>query len=121
MTDESSDRPMPWFVPMPAPLWSAYLESPFEECVDCGCQLSESPVYIVQKRFVAGEAVFEMAICEACRAALVREYSAETRRNIEAFLNSERAPGRRSEPLPDRWERPDFPGRPGSAGRHAMP
>lgn len=100
MADETPDTPMPWFVPMPPPLWSDYLEGPFEECVDCGGRLADSAVYIVQKRFVAGEAVFEMAICESCRAKLVSEYSQETLRNIEQFLTDKDGLGERLRSLP---------------------
>lgn len=100
MSDVATPGDMPWFVPMPKPLWSAYLEAPFVECIDCGGPLDESPVYIIQKRVVADETVFEMAICESCRASLVSEYSQETLRNIENFLAADGGLGHRMDSLP---------------------
>jgi len=86
-TSESSEFPRPpLLVPVPRPFWSEYLDEPFATCVDCGEPLEDSPVHVIQKRFVAGEAVFEMAICENCRQSLVSEYSVETRQNIENYL-----------------------------------
>ncbi len=67
------------FLPIPDLFWSAYLEQPFEHCIDCGCLLKNSAVYVIQKRFVAGEAVFEMAICDVCRQRLTDSYSQETK------------------------------------------
>jgi hypothetical protein len=66
-------------LPIPDVFWSAYLEKPFEQCVDCSCELNGATVYVVQKRFVGREAVFEMAICDQCRQRLTDTYSVETR------------------------------------------
>ena len=67
------------FLPVPRLFWSAYTDVPFQTCIDCKRDLSESSVYIVQKRIVAGETVFELAICESCRCRLTETYSEETR------------------------------------------
>jgi hypothetical protein len=100
MSDSPGNPQPPWFLPVPRPFWSAYSEEPFDKCVDCGEPLANSPVHIIQKRFVAGEAVFEMAICEGCRQSLVSEYSTETRRNIENYLTANGGLGNRIADLP---------------------
>jgi hypothetical protein len=98
---DSHERPrLPWLLPVPRPFWSAFTEQPFESCVDCGQPLANSPVHVIQKRFVGGEAVFEMAICENCRQTLVSEYSTETRENIEQYMAGDGALRSRLEELP---------------------
>ena len=67
------------FLPIPRQFWSAYLDGPFCDCLVCEKSLNSSLVYVIQKRIVAGESVFEMAICEACRQQLTSSYSEETR------------------------------------------
>lgn len=67
-----------FFAPLPKLFWSEYLNNPFNKCIDCEVPLAEANAYVVQKRFVRGEAIFEMAVCERCREKLSREYSEET-------------------------------------------
>lgn len=76
-----------YFTSVPKPFWSEYSSEPFLKCVDCDVPLAEANVYVVQKRFVAGEAVFEMAMCERCRNKLAAEYSEETQKNISAWIS----------------------------------
>ncbi len=78
-----------FFTPIPELLWSEYSGKPFVHCIDCKVPLAESNVYVVQKRFVAGEAVFEMAMCERCRESMTVEYSEETKRNITEFMTNQ--------------------------------
>ena len=78
-----------FFSPIPQLLWSEYSGKPFFRCIDCEVPLLESNAYVVQKRFVAGEAVFEMAMCERCREKMAREYSEETKQKITAWMNSQ--------------------------------
>lgn len=68
-----------YFLPVPKLFYSEYLEQPFEDCINCGCSLGTAAVYVIQKRFVIGEAVFEMAICDNCRQQLTETYSEETK------------------------------------------
>ena len=75
-----------FFAPLPQIFWSDYLESPFVKCIDCEVPLPEVNLYVVQKRFVAKETVFEMAMCGGCREAMMAEYSDETRENITRFM-----------------------------------
>ena len=75
-----------YFTSVPKPFWSEYSGEPFLKCIDCEVPLVESNLYVVQKRFVAGEAVFEMAMCERCRDKMAAEYSEETRENISAWI-----------------------------------
>ncbi|MCA9060875.1 MAG: hypothetical protein KDA85_20325 [Planctomycetaceae bacterium] len=79
--------PFAYFLhPMPSVFWSEYLERPFEECLDCSCPLSEQDFYLIQKQFVVGETVFEMALCGGCRQNLQQQYSAESAAAITTFL-----------------------------------
>ncbi len=47
-----------FFAPIPKLFWSAYRDAPFVKCIDCEQPLLESSVFVVNKRFVAGETVF---------------------------------------------------------------
>ena len=78
-----------YFAPVPEAFWSEYSGKPFVKCIDCEVPLAESNVYIVQKKFVAGEAVFEMAMCERCRNFMTQEYSEETRQNIVEHMGQQ--------------------------------
>ncbi|MCA9033698.1 MAG: hypothetical protein KDA91_01150 [Planctomycetaceae bacterium] len=66
------------FLPIPQLFKSTYLDGPFVECVDCGKSLDSSFVYTIQKRIVAGEHVFEMAMCSDCRGRLTETFSRES-------------------------------------------
>lgn len=78
-----------YLLPIPKAFWSEYLSAPFQECIDCGCSLTDSSVYVIQKKFVAGEAIFEMAVCERCREGLVSSYSEETKANLNRRLTEQ--------------------------------
>ncbi len=78
-----------FFAPVPKLFWSEYSGAPFFNCIDCEVPLIESNVYVIQKRYVAGEAVFEMAMCERCRDKLTQQYSEETRGNITAYMTKQ--------------------------------
>jgi len=78
-----------FFAPVPRLFWSEYSGEPFFNCIDCEVPLIESNVYVIQKHYVAGEAIFEMALCERCRDKLTQEYSDETRANITAHMKEQ--------------------------------
>jgi hypothetical protein len=80
---------------VPRDFWSEYSEQPFETCVQCESRLYSDPRrgYIIQKHVVAGETVFEMAICVACAHQLHEEFSDESRRSLNEFVRQ--APERR--------------------------
>ncbi|MCA9027799.1 MAG: hypothetical protein KDA86_21500 [Planctomycetaceae bacterium] len=71
---------------IPADLYSEYSGSPFDTCIDCGTALldAETP-YVIVKNIVAGETVFEMAICLFCTMKLQQEYSEESMQAIRAW------------------------------------
>jgi hypothetical protein len=75
-----------FFAPIPRLLWSDYLDAPFVQCIDCEQPLLESSVFVINKRFVAGETIFEMAMCNRCREAFALEYSEETKAAIAEFF-----------------------------------
>lgn len=72
---------------IPEEFWSAYTEQPFDRCVECDKSLNDDLLpYAIQKHFVAGEAVFEMAICIECARRLQESFSEESRKAIESFI-----------------------------------
>jgi hypothetical protein len=65
---------------VPREFHSEYHSAPFPKCIDCECELLDSgEVYAVIKSIVAGETVFEMAICGACSTRLAESYSEHSR------------------------------------------
>lgn len=78
-----------FLLPIPDIFWSEYLSGPFTECIDCSCSLDQVPAFIIQKKLVAGEAVFEMAMCGTCRQALASKYSEETKTNINRRMEDQ--------------------------------
>ncbi|MEZ6067989.1 MAG: hypothetical protein R3B90_20265 [Planctomycetaceae bacterium] len=71
----------------PREFYSEYHEAPFPRCVDCDRDLPGSDeVYSVIKSYVAGETVFEMAICADCSMRLAESYSAKSRQAFEARI-----------------------------------
>lgn len=86
---ETSMSDEPQQVPIPQPFHSVYLDGPFERCVDCECDLlgDETP-YTIVKHVVGTEPVFEMAICLDCAAKLRAQYSEETQRRLNEFLQN---------------------------------
>ena len=72
---------------VPAEFCSEYLSGPFVRCIDCDAELLESEeAYSIIKSYVAGETVFEMAICGRCSVRLAESYSDESRAAFEASL-----------------------------------
>lgn len=87
---ESEDTP-----DIPREFWSEYSEQPFAACVQCDADLlaDDGTGYAIQKHVVAGETVFEMAICMDCARHLHDEFSQQSRRSVVAFIRD--APERR--------------------------
>ncbi|WP_417851041.1 hypothetical protein [Thalassoglobus sp.] len=74
---------------IPRIFYSEYTELPFAKCIDCECDLFESEtVYTVVKHIVGKETVFEMAICMSCAMKMREQYSEETSRNIQAYIET---------------------------------
>jgi len=74
---------------------SAYLEGPFEKCIDCECLLNaEEQLYSVTKHFVRDEAVFEMAMCMDCSIKQREQLSSESLDAIQNYIeqNSSNTP-----------------------------
>jgi hypothetical protein len=73
--------------PIPRTFFSEYTELPFARCIDCDCLLFEDEtLYTVLKHIVGKETVFEMAICMACATKMREQYSEETSRNLQAYI-----------------------------------
>jgi hypothetical protein len=83
--DELPDEDDP--ISIPEVLHSAYLEAPFRECVSCGTDLSDPDcIYQIQKTWKGGEVVLELAICGACAANLLRDFSEESLERMQRFF-----------------------------------
>ena len=72
---------------IPKMFWSVYSEKPFQSCLKCKVPLVEANTFVVQKRVVGDETVFEMAMCERCREQMANEFSEETRENLTNHMN----------------------------------
>ena len=76
------------FGEVPKEFHSVYLSGPFLHCIDCECELLDSDeVYSVVKAVVAGEPIFEMAICAQCSSKLAESYSDESRAAIQRTID----------------------------------
>ena len=83
---------MSMFFPIPRLFHSAYSGEAFAQCLDCECELqSHETFYTVQKFVVAGETVFELAMCDGCRAHLYQRFSDESRATIQRYISEQRA------------------------------
>ena len=79
---------MSMFFPIPRLFHSAYSGETFAHCLDCECELqSHETFYTVQKFVVAGETVFELAMCDGCRAQLYQRFSDESRATIQRYIS----------------------------------
>jgi hypothetical protein len=73
--------------PVPPDLYSAFHEAPFPACSDCGRKFGgEDDLYVVERVFRNGEAIYEYALCLRCSQALFEQYSEESKRNLEAYF-----------------------------------
>ncbi|MCB1227425.1 MAG: hypothetical protein KDK99_16525 [Verrucomicrobiales bacterium] len=69
--------------PIPRELHSEYEERPFHTCTRCGESLADfAGGYQISKSFKRGECVFEFALCDHCRTALMAEFSEESKRRL---------------------------------------
>ena len=73
-----------FFSPIPQLFWSVYESGPFVRCIHCEVPLLEANAYVVQKRMVGDESVFEMALCERCCGGI--QYSEETKEKITEYM-----------------------------------
>jgi len=72
--------------PVPKLLHSEYTEEAFRSCTRCGESLSDFPGgYQVSKAWKNGECVFEYALCDHCRTALMEEFSVESKQRLSDF------------------------------------
>ncbi|MFV0444536.1 MAG: hypothetical protein ACK5Q5_13280 [Planctomycetaceae bacterium] len=72
---------------VPRPFFSEYLSTPFVRCIDCEADLiATDEAYSVVKSYVAGETIFEMAICSRCSIRLAQGYSAHSKAMFEAAM-----------------------------------
>jgi hypothetical protein len=72
---------------VPRPFYSEYLAAPFVHCIDCDSDLpATGEAYSVIKAYVAGETVFELAICSRCSIRLAQGYSSHSKAMFEAAM-----------------------------------
>lgn len=78
--------------PIPREFHSEYEDRPFQNCSRCGESLSAFANYQINKAFRQGECVFEYCFCEACRDALLEEFSEESKENLMRHQNEHMRP-----------------------------
>ena len=72
--------------PIPANLYSDYTDTAFKNCTRCGESLADFPGgYQVSKAWKNGECVFEYALCDHCRTALMEEFSKPSKERLAKF------------------------------------
>ena len=80
-----SDEPTPPH-PIPEVLHSEYTDEAFSHCTRCGESLKDFPGgYQVSKAWRRNECVFEYALCDHCRTALMEEFSKESKQRLAKF------------------------------------
>ncbi|MBL9116535.1 MAG: hypothetical protein JNJ83_16125 [Verrucomicrobiaceae bacterium] len=83
MHDLSGDDQPP---PIPRELESEYLDTRFKNCTRCGESLADFPGgFQISKAWKKGECVFEYALCDHCRTALMEEFSKESKERLARF------------------------------------
>lgn len=83
-------RPVPPPPPIPPELFSEYEERPFQHCTRCGESLADFPGgFQISKAYKKGECVMEYALCDHCRAAMMEEFSEESKRRLAGFQNEQ--------------------------------
>lgn len=60
---------------------------PFTHCCACDCKLSEAGMHVINKSYVAGECVFELAMCMDCREDMNSQLSEESRVAMFDFMH----------------------------------
>lgn len=72
--------------PVPKDLYSDYTDEAFRACTRCGESLKDFPGgYQISKAWKNGECVFEYALCDHCRSALMEEFSKESKQRLADF------------------------------------
>jgi hypothetical protein len=83
MHDLSGDDEPPL---IPKELFSDYTDERFKMCTRCGESLHDYPGgFQVSKAWKKGECVFEYALCDHCRNALMEEFSKESKERLSRF------------------------------------
>jgi len=62
-------------------------DAPFEHCCDCGCDLHDAEMFIVNQSFVGEECVFELALCHTCRQKMHEQLSEQSRIAMFDFMH----------------------------------
>ncbi len=71
---------------VPKELHSEYTDEEFKSCTRCGESLADFPGgFQVSKAWKNGECVFEYALCDHCRNALMMEFSPESKKRLAQF------------------------------------
>jgi hypothetical protein len=72
--------------PIPKELTSDYTDEAFRHCTRCGETLHDYPGgFQISKAWKNGECVFEYALCDHCRNALMDEFSKESKARLTKF------------------------------------
>jgi len=80
----SPENPSP--PPIPPELHSDYEERPFHHCTRCGETLEDfTGGFQISKAYKQGECVLEYALCDHCRAAMMEEFSSESKQRLSHF------------------------------------
>lgn len=72
---------------IPTAFHSLFHAGPFRNCSSCECDLLDGSCdYFIERCFRGDEPIFEIAMCESCRATFEKELSLDSRMRISAHI-----------------------------------
>lgn len=81
--DQSDQHPT---CPIPPTLYSLEAGGPFQKCLQCGCHLLETNLYMIERVFRGTEPIIEYAMCFSCAQNSSGEISEASREHITQFF-----------------------------------
>lgn len=79
------------FRPIPEDFFSFETGEPFEECIECGGDISHGTAdYIIEKCYQDGEVIYEYALCNECARDLRGEMSRDSLKHLKKALRKPR-------------------------------
>lgn len=80
----------------------------FTECCDCGCDLHDADIYIINQSFAGNECIFECAMCLQCRERMNEQLSENSRVAMFDFMHDHADMESRQERLSNNSETEDY-------------
>ncbi|MDA1013594.1 MAG: hypothetical protein O3A00_03965, partial [Planctomycetota bacterium] len=72
--------------PIPKIFHSLEADGPFQKCLQCGCNLFDGRLYMIERVFRDTEPIIEYALCQSCVQQLSEELSTDSRQAITTYF-----------------------------------